>query len=257
MERSHVTASVVDGGRPGGANTSHTIAVELLVNLLAAGGRDATFATYQRIAVDQNVLGRSTYEGRRRTFRYLRELYVLDATNLLFRALRELWLEDQSAVAQLAGISALARDASLRASAHAVLPARQGSVVRADDIARILDTSFPGVYNAATLHKIGRNAASSWTQTGHLSGRTAKVRVSIEAKNVAVAYAVFVGHLAGHRGADLLATVWTDFLDLPREELLMHLREASQRGYLEFRDGGGVMECEFRHLSRPVEKGAP
>lgn len=247
------TVDVVDGRTPGGANTSHTIAVPLIKNLLAAGGPSTTLQEYETVAIDQNVLGRGTFEGRRRTFRYLRELYLLDGTRLLFRGLRDLWSEDPAAQEQLAGLSAFARDSVFRAGSAAVLDATVGDTVRADDIARAVNAVFPDAYNAATLHKIGRNSASSWTQTGHLVGKTGKARAPFRARPVASVFAAFIGHLEGRRGQDLLSSSWTRFLCLPPERMSADLREATQRGYVEFRSGGGVVECGFSHLLRPTD----
>src|SRR4051812_4720478 len=95
VEAVTVAFQLVD--RPGGTNTSHTIAVDLLTSLLAALPAAATREDYERVAVEENVLGRATRAGRARTFRYLRELYLLDPSRLLFRALRDLWDEDPSA----------------------------------------------------------------------------------------------------------------------------------------------------------------
>jgi len=243
-------ADIVDGRSPGGANTSHTIAVDLLTRLLAGVPQTGSLDDYLTAAVEGNLLGRATVEGRRRAVRYLREVYLLDSRRVLFRALRDLWAEDPAAHAQLAGLSAYARDSVFRASGGAVLPLLPGSSVLSDDLTTAVTVAFPGAYNESTAGKVGRNTASSWTQTGHLVGRTKKVRTKIEATLPAAAYALLIGHLEGSRGQALYDTSWTCFLDTSPHDMASLADGAGRRGYLEVRNAGGVVEIGFRHLLR-------
>jgi len=244
-------AGITDRARPGGANTSHTIAVELLSSLLAAVPPGATRDSYLQAATEANVLARSTVEGRRRTVRYLRELYMLDTTRTLFRALRDLWDEEEPSRPLIAGLCAYARDSVFRASAGGVLPLAPGSRVSSEDLTRAVVEVFPDVYNEGTAAKIGRNTASSWTQTGHLAGRQNKVRTRVVASPASVTYALLLGHLEGRRGQSLFDTEWTGFLDTSPSEVASMTEAASRRGYLELRSAGGVVEIGFRHLLRP------
>lgn len=250
-------SDIVDGTVAGGANTSHTIALDHLSSLLAAVPPNATRGAYEEAAIEQNILGRNTYEGRRRTFRYLRELYLLQPERILFRALRDLWDEDPEARPQLAGLAALARDSVFRATSHGLLKLPPGSPVNAALLTDFLGESLPHAYNAATAAKVGRNTASSWTQTGHLAGRTSKTRVAVEARPVSIAYAMLLGSLQGQRGQALYDSLWTRFLDATPREAEKVAELSSQRGYLELRSAGGVVEIGFRHLLRPMEVAKP
>lgn len=249
----HDDVDIVSGKVPGGANTSHTIALAHLTSLLAGVPASATRRDYEDAAVHQNLLGRTTFEGRRRTFRYLRELYLLDPQRILFRSLRDLWDEDPRSRPHLGGLSALARDSAFRATADQVLSAPPGAIVTADDLAGAVQDAFPSAYNASSAAKIGRNTASSWTQTGHLAGRTRKTRQPIVPTPVSATFAVLLGFLQGARGQALFDTLWTRFLDATPREIEHLASEASQRGYLELRSAGGVVEVSFRHLLRPLE----
>lgn len=250
-------SDIVDGTVAGGANTSHTIALDHLVSLLAAVPATVGRAAYEEAAIEQNILGRSTFEGRRRTFRYLRELYLLEPERVLFRALRDLWDEDPEARPQLAGLAALARDSVFRATSHGLLKLPPGTPVTSSMLTEFLGESLSHGYNADVAAKIGRNTSSSWTQTGHLQGRTSKARVEVEARPVTIAYALLLGSLQGQRGQALYNSMWTRFLDTAPREAELVAERASQRGYLELRSAGGVVEIGFRHLLRPVEVSKP
>ena len=246
-----IASEIISGQSPGGTNTSHTIAVALLTSLLSAVPPTATHTEYGRTAIEDNVLGKATVEGRRRTFRYLRELYLLDPERLLFRALRDLWDEDVSARPLLAGLAAFARDSVFRASAAAVLAAPEGASLTSSDLTKAVTDRFPGSYNPSTAAKVGRNTASSWTQTGHLRGRRRKVRLIAEATPASAAYALLLGHLDGARGQALYGTRWAKFVDQDEHGVAQLAEAASKRGYLELRAAGGVVDISFRHLLRP------
>jgi hypothetical protein len=237
----------------GGANTSHTIAVELLDRLLSAVPPGATADEYIKFAVDGNVLGKATTEGRRRALRHLRELYVLDPARVLFRALRDLWNEDAAAQPLLAGLCAFARDSVFRASGVAVMSLAPGASVTPRLLSDAVVDRFPDSYSTSTAAKIGRNTASSWAQTGHLIGKIRKVRAVADARPASAALAVLLGHLEGVRGQALFNTRWARFLDRDQHEVERLTKEASARGYLEMRSSGGVIDIGFRQLLRPFD----
>ena len=197
---------IVPSDRSGGANTSHTVVIPALTILLDAVDLQADAATYERGVLEQNVLGKGTAGSRKRTFRYLRELYLLRPDSILFRALRDLWTDERTGQPLLAGLCAMARDPVFRASAPAILSASPGDEVASTDLSGAVEKEFPTVYNESTLAKIGRNTCSSWEQTGHLEvvARTTKVRQRPICTPAATAYALMLGHLEGVRGAGSL-----------------------------------------------------
>ena len=162
-----------------GAHSSRTIMLKELRLLLEACPPTTDKETYRSAIVDENVLLKRTVSTRRESFRRLREMYGLDMGLTVFRALRDLWNEEPETQSLLAVLCATTRDPMLRASAQVVLDAPVGSQVTSQMISRSIDDQYPGRLNSTTLANIGRHAASSWTQTGHLDGRSNKVRVSM------------------------------------------------------------------------------
>jgi hypothetical protein len=248
-------SEIAPGEVSGGTNTSHTIVVKALAAILAAVPSDAPYIEYQHAALERNVLRKQTEGARRRTFRYLKELYLLRTDSILFRALRDLWLDDPPAQPLLAGLCALARDSVFRASSVAIRQCSPGETLISRDLATVVGDHFPNSYSESTLAKIGRNTFSSWEQTGHLAAGEAarKVRVRAVCRPANVAYALLLGHLQGVRGQALFETLWAQVLDQPRSHLIDLAFGASQRGLLEFRHAGGVVDVSFRELLRPFE----
>lgn len=242
---------VVPADRSGGTHTSRTMMLAELSNLLDGTPASASAEDLKSAVIDHNVVGKNTLNGRQRTHRYLRELYALDPGALAFRALRDLWDVDADARPLLALLCALARDPLLRATAPAVLQAPEGAPVGSDDFAAAVQAAYPSDYGDGIAAKIGRNTASSWTQSGHLHGRTNKVRSRVTPTPAATAYALLIGHTEGRRGDMLFDTLWAHVLDRPKDALLELAQRASQRGLIDFKHGGEVTEVSFKTLLRP------
>jgi BrxA len=248
-----IEAGIVDEAESGGTHTSRTIMLRELRQLLSncpagASKEDLTAA----ILVD-NVLAKRSESSRQRSLRYLKELYVLDRQAVLYRALRDLWDADEASQPLLALMCSLARDPLLRATADTVLGVDLDGPVNAAMLAAAVGERFPGNYGDAVRNKVGRNAASSWTQSGHLEGRSAKRRIRAVCRPAAVAYALMLGHLSDARGIGLLRTVWGRALDAPDHLIYEHGFAAAQRGWIEFRRAGQVVDVGFGWLLRPME----
>lgn len=220
-----------------------------LRELLASAPDDATKGDYQRAVLEDNVLGKTSNSSRQRSFRYLRELYGLDSAERAFHALRTLWSHDPDAQPLIALAAALTRDPALRGTATAILRAPVGIQVTADDLAAAVTDAYPSSYSDPIAHKIGRNAASTWTQSGHLAGRRKKTRTKANPRPASVAYALFLASLEGHEGDLLFETLPVQAQDAPKHMLKELAREASRRGWLDFRSIGSVTEIGFSYLA--------
>jgi hypothetical protein len=246
---------IVDSAVRQSGITSHAIGVPELTRLLGLIGPQAPLEDYESAVVRDNSLGLATESGREWRFATLRRLYLLRPDALLFRALRDLWPDDPGARPLLACLCAMATDTVFRASASAITETAVGDEVTVPDFASAIESTYPGAYAANTLKKTAANAYASWQQTGHLgpasTGR--KPRIRANASPASVAYALLLGHLQGQRGEGLFETMWAHVLDRPRSHLYDLAFAASQRGMLEFRSAGGVVEVGFRELLRPME----
>jgi len=102
--------------------------------------------------------------------------------------------------------------------------------------------------NESTLDKVVRNAASSWTQSGHLKGRGRKVRQSVTPTAATTAFALLLGYLAGARGTALFETLWAQVLDASSGELRHLAMDARRLGFLDMTQSGGVIDIGFSRL---------
>jgi hypothetical protein len=236
--------------RTAGSQTSRTIMLDELRLILAACPPSACRAEYRQAAVDENALLKPTRNTRVVTFRHPRDRYGLDPHVLLFRALRDLWDAEEAALPLLGMLAAIARDPLLRATADVVLTSPMGATVEPGDLAKAISQTFAGRFSDNTLIETGRRAASSWQQSGHLSGKAHKTRVRDTCRPVAVAYALFLGYLCGAGGDGLFSTLWASILDEPAHLLRAQAADAARSGWIDYRSAGAVTDVGFRHLLR-------
>jgi hypothetical protein len=223
--------------------------MEELAKLLETG---AEAESIQELVVDDNLLGKPTLAGRRLALQRVRELYALDRKVPLFRTLRTLWGREPQALPQLAMLAALARDPLLRATARPILELTPGSEFMRDRMRDAISTSVGARLNPPTLDKVVRNAASSWTQSGHLEGRTFKRRRRIEAYPASLALAIWLAQAAGFAGNDCLDNGWTAVLDLDAAGLRALLERARAANLVTVRQLGSHIEVDAGHLAMEV-----
>jgi len=209
----------------------------------------ASLAEYREAVVDENVLGKATAASRQRVFRALRELYALDPEEPAFRALRFLWGENGSSRRLLALLMVLRRDPLLRATAPVVFGKPEGALVSAAELSATLGDESE--LSQDFIDKIGRYTASTWTQSGHLRGRVNKTRTRAECTPVTSAFAALLGHLDGVGGPALFETIYARACDRSPYALRELAYEASQRGLIEYREVGSVLEITFHRLLDP------
>jgi hypothetical protein len=234
--------------QPAGTHTSRTIMLKELEALLASCRADATYEDYATAIVDANVLRKATLSTRKKSLRHLRELYALRADVPIFAALRGLWGDDPIARPLLAVLCAAARDPLLRCTSEVVADALPGSTVQPVQLADAVEAAFPNRFAPGVRARIGRNAASSWTQSGHLRGRVRKVRVQAHATPASTAYALYLGHLGDETGNSLFRTGWAKLLDVSERDARDLAADASRLGWITYRSAAEMTEVTFRHL---------
>jgi hypothetical protein len=237
----------------GGAHLARTMMLADLTALLAAAPKAARREEFNRLIVEQNVLGKRTTSNRWLTARHLTDLYGLDPTVTVFRLLRMFWATDAPSRPMLALLCALARDALLRLSAPLVLDTKPGESLTSGDFVNHFESESPGRFSESMILSLSQNVASSWAQAGFLRGKVNKVRVHPVVTPATAAYALALGYLCGLHGQVLIESDWARFLDLPREQVIRLAQEATKRGWLDFKGAGNVFEINFRQILTPME----
>src|SRR5262249_5387790 len=128
-------------------------------------------------------------------------------------AFRQLWSLDPDCHPLLAILVATARDPLLAATSPSVIFLPQRAELQREPMKAALRASVGDRLNESILEKVCRNAASSWTQSGHLEGRSFKKRRLVYATPATVAFALYLAHAAGYRGSELFTSGWVQLLD--------------------------------------------
>lgn len=235
--------------RDGGPHNSRTMMLKELDALLAAVPVGSTALEYRAAILERNALGKQTRSNRQKSQSHLRELYALDETTPIFGLLRKLYALDSASLPLLALQIAWARDPLLRATTGPVLHAREGDQVDTAALAEAIESKFPGQYSPASRLSTSQNAASSWTQSGHLAGRRKKIRRRVRPTAVSLTMALFLGTVSGYHGPAVFSNPWCRLLDLDADRARAMGFEAHRAGLLTLRAVGEVVELSFPQLN--------
>lgn len=238
----------------GGVHTSRTLMLEELRALFEATAPNAAKTEYSRAIVEENCVGKETVATRRKTRKLLSELYALDMEVPAFRVLRRLWLLDVGSRPLLALLLALARDPMLQATATAILPLAKGEELSRVELRDAVRAVAGERLNESILDKVARNAASSWSQSGHLHGRTFKIRSLVTPTPISAAYALFLANRAGFLGREALNSSWMRVLDASASTAQECAFEAKRMGLIDLRVAGGVFDLGFAPLEPAPRK---
>ena len=237
-----------------GTHTSRTIMLDDLSALLRVSSPEAKRSEYRALIVEDNCLGKRTVATRRLSDQRLSELYALDVGVLLFRVMRQLWQADERGHPLLALLLAMSRDPLLRLTAPPIIRLRPGEELGRQALTDVLNRGTGSRFNEAVLDKIVRNAASSWTQSGHLEGRSRKTRHVVSPTPAVATFALLLGYALGARGAVLFDSLWAKVLDTSTDELISLAMDAKRIGYLDLKVSGGVVEVSPERLLTEEER---
>lgn len=231
-----------------GTHTSRTLMLEELRLVLAATKPGARREEYSRAIIDDNCLGKTTLSTRRLSNQRLGELYGLDEGLGVFRVLRRLWDLDPQGRPLLAILCAIARDPLLAVTADAVLPLLEGEEFPRTRARELLRQTVGRRLNDSILDKVVRNCASSWSQAGHLEGRTFKKRRRVRATPASVAYSLYLAYALGFRGRDIFTSDWMRMLDLMPADALALALEAKRSGLIDLNLSDDIVELGLQRL---------
>jgi len=200
---------------------------------------------YRQAICQENCLGKRSGKTRLLTYRHLIDLYALDPACTIFRALRFFWSRDREGQPLLALLCAYSRDSILRLTRPVILSIPQGQILSRPALEEFIDTQVPDRFSKTTLKSTAQNINATWTKSGHLNGRSRKVRSKATATPGSVAFALLLGYLIGVRGEALFQTEYANLLDCSAEIAADMAQDASRRGWIVFKRVGTVIEVLF------------
>ncbi|WP_210250869.1 hypothetical protein [Methylobacterium sp. WL8] len=203
---------------------------------------------YAQAIIKGNCLSKVTAATRRLTNQRLGELYALAPHVPAFRVFRRLWDVEPQGRSLLAILMSIARDPLLAATAPSIMSLPVDGELGRDSMKSLLQAVVSGRLSANTLDKVCRNAASSWAQSGHLEGRVFKKRRQVKASPSAAAFALYLSHAAGFRGAEIFSSDWLRVLDCDPSRARQMALEAKRTGLIDLRISGEVVDINLSRL---------
>jgi len=204
--------------------------------------------------MEHNCLGKQTASTRFLTNQRLGELYGLDPSLPLFRIMRHLWDLDDKGRPMLALLSAICRDPLLRVTGPVIARMKKGEELARQQVTDALRESVGERLNPDSLDKVVRNTSASWTQSGHLSGRSRKTRERVAATPAVTTFALLLAYMTGVRGMPAFESFMTRLLDASPDELVYLAMDAKRMGLLDIKQAGGIVTLSFDLLLTDVER---
>jgi hypothetical protein len=240
----------------GGAHTARTYMLEDLEQLLQYfKGPQSSQSVYINAIEEENCLGKRSKRTRNITSRHLIELYSLDPHIALFRNLLYLWERDPDSHSLLALLCSYVRDALFRDSAPFILSLPVDDKITRDVLEQFIEKKYPGRFSPVTLRSVTQNINGIWTKSGHLQGKTKKVRTLVKVTPGSLAYALFLGYITGIRGQLLFSTEYIRLLDCSIEQAISLAESASKKGWIVYKRIGDIMEVQFPNFFTKEEQG--
>jgi hypothetical protein len=231
-----------------GAHTSRTMMLAELRATFDAVPSGADRSAYVSAIIDENCTHKATAATRKLTNQRLSEFYALDPKVPMFRVLRKVWDVRPEGRPLLAMLTALARDPRFLMTAPYVIALHDGAGFQREPMTAAVRSIGGDRLNASILDKVVRNAASSWVQSGHLTGRTFKKRRHVRPTPAVATYAAYLAFHAGLRGADIFRSGWFQVIDASPAKARSLLLEAKQHGLIDLRIAGDVVTLGLDRL---------
>ncbi len=228
-----------------GAHISKTMMLKEISNLILNSRQDAKREDYLSAVVTQNILSKETQSTRKKTYVMLRRLYGLDVDIPLFQIYRKLMYHDPTSAPQLSFLASWARDPLLRISTPVVMSHCFGARVTTESIRQAIAKGYPDIYSASSLGTASRNIASTWAQSGHLYGKSEKVRIKTNASAASITLALVLGHIDGYDGEALFTCPYIKLLDLSKAEAKNLTALAHKENLLTYRTIADIIEISF------------
>jgi len=218
---------------------------EIALLLQAVNKLDATKDEYIRSIIVNNCLGKNSGITRKRSASHIMNMYTLDPGLLVFSALRYFWQRDPDCRPLLALTCVFSRDYLIRMITPFILKKNDGEMISKEPIMEILNNLRPGVFSSATLKSTSQNILSTFTQSGHLFGKSNKIRTRAIPTAGNAAYSLLLGYICGYRGELLLSSEYVNLLDCSLGKIVELAETASRSGWISFKHIDNVYDVSF------------
>jgi hypothetical protein len=201
-----------------------------------------------------NVFGKKSEDGIKKTTNFLTQLYSLDSNYIPFKILKYFWLNtDDSEKPIIALLFAIHNDYLLSESISVISESKLNEKVEVEKIETNIEKYHPNRFTKNTLRSVAQNIASSWKQAGFITGKVKNIRTQPEISYNVVAFAFLISYLNDLRGDFIISSKWVKALCLNETQLRELAIEASKRGLIQYQFSGNVTSVTCNELFKKLE----
>lgn len=200
-----------------------------------------------------NVFGKKSQEGIKKTSGFLTQLYGFDNSTSGFKAFKHFWLEcDSEERALISFVFALKNDYLLQDSISVVSNCKAGDKVAIEALMENIVKFHSKRFSEITLYSVAKNIVSSWKQAGLITGKVKNIRTQPDISYKVVAFTMLLSFLEGDRGDFIMHSNCVSALCLGETKLRELAVEASKRDYLQYQYAGNVTSISFDKLINKI-----
>lgn len=240
----------------GGTHLARTMMLEDVTRVFEHCGDALTRDDVLEAVAEENCLGKPSKKSRALAARHLLRLYGFDQKEAVFRAMTFLWDRDPESRPQLAFLNAYSRDPMVRLGTPFLFDLEDGEKYDRLLLEKFIESVSSERFSAATKTALAQRLAGTWTQSGHLEGKSKKLRRHVGAHPGSVVMALLLSYLSGHRGMLTFESEYVKLLDCSPTSAIEIAKIAAQRGWMDIKHIGSVVEVAFPQIltDEEVEK---
>ena len=195
--------------------------------------------------MSNNVFGKKTESSIKKTSNYLTQLYGFKSDNLKFRCLEDYWLKYESGHNLLAFLFSVSKDYLLSESIDFVKSIKLKERASIEGFQNNIIKYHHDRFSPKTLRSVAGNIASSWKYAGYIEGKMKNLKVENKPTYQAVSFAFCMAYLDEFRGDYLFDHPSVKALDCDKSEIMLLLKDASDRDLLDFNKSGASLVVSF------------
>ena len=208
-------------------------------------------------SLDNNVIGKKSADGIKKTTNFLKILYGFDNQSKPFKAFKYFWkIAEENEKPLLSILYAIGNDYLLEESIPILAETKLGDKVLIEKIEQNIELHHLNRYSPKSLRSMAQNIASSWKQAAFITGKVKNIRTQPKISPNVLAFAFFMSFLNGDRGDFILSSKWVKALFLNESSLRALAIEASKRDLFQYQYGGNVTSISFSNLITKLDMNA-
>jgi len=200
-------------------------------------------------SLNQNIANKKTKTNQDKTTGYLKQLYGFDIKYNPFKVFKYFWqIASEKEKTVLSLLYALGEDFLLAESCPVVASTKPGDKVTIEKLEENIESHYQGRYSDNTRRSLAQNIASTWKQSGFITGKVKNIRTQPDIGYHTVAFAFLMAYFNGDRGDFILTSVWSKALCLGDIQIRELAIEAAKRDLLQYQFAGSVTAISFNNL---------